>query len=253
MRILITNDDGINAPGLEVLTDHRRRDRRPRRRGLDRRPRLRTIRRRPLHQLHPSDDDRRSWTRAAMPPRAARPIACWRRSTTCLQGARPDLVLSGVNRGNNAAENVLYSGTIGGAMEAALQGVPAIALSQFIGPGNRRPGRPVRGGARPRRRAWCARCWTTGSGTRATTGCSTTSTSRPSPAADVKGMQGRRRRASAATPPSGSSRISRPRGASSCGSRAGRSTRPPLPGTDVGGQPRRLHLGHADARRPDRA
>ena len=50
--------------------------------------------------------------------------------------AKPDLVLSGVNRGNNAAENVLYSGTIGGAMEAALQGVPAIALSQFFGPDN---------------------------------------------------------------------------------------------------------------------
>jgi 5'-nucleotidase len=51
-----------------------------------------------------------------------------------LGGARPDLILSGVNRGNNAAENVLYSGTIGGAMEAALQGLPAIALSQFLGP-----------------------------------------------------------------------------------------------------------------------
>ena len=50
-----------------------------------------------------------------------------------LDGALPDLVLSGVNRGNNSAENVLYSGTIGGAMEAALQGVPAIALSQYIG------------------------------------------------------------------------------------------------------------------------
>ena len=55
-----------------------------------------------------------------------------------LDGAKPDLVLSGVNRGNNAAENVLYSGTIGGAMEAALQGVPAIALSQFFGPDNAR-------------------------------------------------------------------------------------------------------------------
>jgi 5'-nucleotidase len=50
--------------------------------------------------------------------------------------APPDLVLSGVNRGNNAAENVLYSGTVGGAMEAALQGLPAVALSQFYGPGN---------------------------------------------------------------------------------------------------------------------
>ena len=49
---------------------------------------------------------------------------------------KPDLVLSGVNRGNNAGENVLYSGTIGGAMEAALQGIRAVALSQFMGPGN---------------------------------------------------------------------------------------------------------------------
>lgn len=48
----------------------------------------------------------------------------------------PDLVLSGVNRGNNAGENVVYSGTIGAAMEAALQGVRAIALSQFFGPEN---------------------------------------------------------------------------------------------------------------------
>jgi 5'-nucleotidase len=53
-----------------------------------------------------------------------------------LTDAPPDLVLSGVNRGNNAAENVLYSGTIGGALEAALQGLPAIALSQYFGPDN---------------------------------------------------------------------------------------------------------------------
>ncbi len=50
--------------------------------------------------------------------------------------AKPDLVLSGVNRGNNSAENTLYSGTIGGAMEAALQSIPALALSQFYGPDN---------------------------------------------------------------------------------------------------------------------
>ena len=69
-----------------------------------------------------------------MPPKAALPIVCWPGFYDVLQGARPDLVLSGVNRGNNAAENVLYSGTVGGAMEAALQGLPAIALSQFMGP-----------------------------------------------------------------------------------------------------------------------
>jgi 5'-nucleotidase len=47
---------------------------------------------------------------------------------------RPDLILSGVNRGNNSGENAVYSGTLGGAMEGALQGIPAIALSQFMGP-----------------------------------------------------------------------------------------------------------------------
>ena len=46
----------------------------------------------------------------------------------------PDLILSGVNRGNNSAENALYSGTLGGAMEGALQGFDAIALSQYYGP-----------------------------------------------------------------------------------------------------------------------
>jgi 5'-nucleotidase len=54
-----------------------------------------------------------------------------------MMDARPDLVLSGVNRGNNAAENAVYSGTLGAAMEAALQGVRAIALSQFYGPANK--------------------------------------------------------------------------------------------------------------------
>lgn len=49
----------------------------------------------------------------------------------------PDLVLSGINRGNNAADNTLYSGTIGAIIEAALQGVRGIALSQFFGPDNR--------------------------------------------------------------------------------------------------------------------
>lgn len=51
-----------------------------------------------------------------------------------LADKKPDLVLSGVNKGNNAAQNTLYSGTVGACLEAALQGIPSIALSQFIGP-----------------------------------------------------------------------------------------------------------------------
>ena len=42
---------------------------------------------------------------------------------------KPDLVLSGINHGSNAATAALYSGTVGAAMEAALNGIPAIAVS----------------------------------------------------------------------------------------------------------------------------
>jgi 5'-nucleotidase len=43
--------------------------------------------------------------------------------------ARPDLVVSGINRGSNLGENVYYSGTIGAAMEGAINGVASIAIS----------------------------------------------------------------------------------------------------------------------------
>ena len=46
---------------------------------------------------------------------------------------QPDLILSGVNAGNNAAQNVLYSGTVGAAIEGCANGVNSIALSQFYG------------------------------------------------------------------------------------------------------------------------
>jgi len=50
---------------------------------------------------------------------------------------RPDLVLSGVNRGQNVAEDVTYSGTIAAAMEGTLLGIPSIAVSQAYGPQGR--------------------------------------------------------------------------------------------------------------------
>lgn len=49
----------------------------------------------------------------------------------------PDLVLSGINRGGNLGEDVTYSGTVAGAMEGTLLGIPSIALSQMVTPGNR--------------------------------------------------------------------------------------------------------------------
>jgi 5'-nucleotidase len=49
---------------------------------------------------------------------------------------KPDLVLSGVNRGSNLGEDVTYSGTIAAAFEATILGVPAIAFSQSLGEGD---------------------------------------------------------------------------------------------------------------------
>lgn len=133
MRILLTNDDGINAPGLVVLEEIAAAIAGPE--GE-------------VWTVAPAFEQSGvghciSYTHPMMIARmGARRYAAEGSPADCvlagiydvLQGARPDLVLSGVNRGNNAAENALYSGTVGGAMEAALQGIPAIALSQFLGP-----------------------------------------------------------------------------------------------------------------------
>src|SRR5436309_12160042 len=51
----------------------------------------------------------------------------------------PQLVLSGVNRGRNAGEDVIYSGTVAGAVEGTVIGIPSLALSQAIAG---RTGRP---------------------------------------------------------------------------------------------------------------
>lgn len=49
-----------------------------------------------------------------------------------IEGAKPDLVLSGVNRGQNIAEDVTFSGTVAGALQGMALGVPSIALSQAM-------------------------------------------------------------------------------------------------------------------------
>jgi len=48
------------------------------------------------------------------------------------EGKLPDLVISGINIGSNMGEDITYSGTVAGAMESVLQGVPAIAISQVM-------------------------------------------------------------------------------------------------------------------------
>ena len=87
----------------------------------------------------------------------------------------PDLVLSGVNRGQNVAEDVTYSGTIAGAMEGAILGIPSIALSQAYGGAVGRPVIDWEAPPKPTRRRSSARFWPPASPRAA----SSTSTSRP--------------------------------------------------------------------------
>ncbi|WP_102223377.1 5'/3'-nucleotidase SurE [Acidimangrovimonas sediminis] len=147
MRILITNDDGINAPGLAVLHDIATEIAGA---GGE------------VWTVAPAFEQSGvghciSYTKPMMIAELGeRRFAAEGSPADCvlaglhdvLAEAPPDLVLSGVNRGNNSAENTLYSGTIGGAMEAALQGVPSIALSQFLGPGTEGLENPFEAAAR---------------------------------------------------------------------------------------------------------
>lgn len=147
MRILITNDDGISAPGLTVLHDI-------------------------ATSLAGSTGD--VWTIAPAMEQSGvghctsytTPMMLMKMDTRryaiegtpadcvlaavheVLKDTPPDLILSGVNRGNNSANNALYSGTLGAAMEGALQGFPSIALSQYFGPGNRDLADPFEAAAR---------------------------------------------------------------------------------------------------------
>ncbi len=58
------------------------------------------------------------------------PADCVHIALTGLLGYRPDLVISGINNGANMGDDTIYSGTVGAAMEGYLFGIPAIAISQ---------------------------------------------------------------------------------------------------------------------------
>jgi len=126
MRILLTNDDGVNAAGLKVLEAIARRFSddiwvvAPAEEQSGTGHSLTLTRPVRLHRL----GERRFCVTGTPTDSAMMAIA------HIMQDARPDLVLSGVNRGANLAEDVTYSGTVSAAMEAALAGIPAIALSQ---------------------------------------------------------------------------------------------------------------------------
>jgi 5'-nucleotidase len=127
LQILLTNDDGIDAPGIAVL-----------RRALDGLGEVTTI---------APDRNTSAVARGITIRRALRlqrrvfggayeGLACDGMPSDCVRigllGVRcplPDLVVSGVNAGGNMGADATYSGTVGAAFEAALRGYPALAFS----------------------------------------------------------------------------------------------------------------------------
>lgn len=71
------------------------------------------------------------------------PATCVKVAVGALMTQRPDLVISGINRGYNLGMVAYVSGTVGGAREAALMGIPAVAVSLAAEEGNYKPGAEV--------------------------------------------------------------------------------------------------------------
>ena len=125
-RILISNDDGIRSPGIQILEKIARELSddvwvvAPEQEQSGASHSLTT--RRPLRLTEVGT--RRYWVDGT--PTDCVLLAVKR----LLRDKPPDLVLSGINGGSNVGEDLTYSGTVAAAMEATLLGVPAVALSQ---------------------------------------------------------------------------------------------------------------------------
>lgn len=130
MRILIVNDDGINGPGLKVAEDIAAQVAGPDGEVWVVAPE--TERSGASHCISYTSPMRV----VEMGPRrfaiAGYPADCAIAGIDKIMPEKPDLVLSGVNRGHNVAEDAVYSGTVAGAKEGAIHGVRSIAMSQYF-------------------------------------------------------------------------------------------------------------------------
>ncbi len=123
MLILCTNDDGYFATGLKVLADAARKVGEVEVVAPDREQSASShslTMHYPLRSRRVSE--RVQWVDGT-------PTDCVAVAIGALLDRRPDVVLSGVNHGPNMGEDVLYSGTVAGAMEATILGIPAVAFS----------------------------------------------------------------------------------------------------------------------------
>ena len=132
MQVLLTNDDGIEAEGLQAMrralvagAGHRAGGHRARRQPLGLRP----------HDHHApaavgAGGALRGRHAAASPPTARRSTACAWPSSGLIEGFDADIVVAGINHGSNLGDDITYSGTVAAALEALVLGIPGIAVSQ---------------------------------------------------------------------------------------------------------------------------
>lgn len=128
MLILVTNDDGIHSPGLLSLSESLR--------SLGKvvivapdRERSAVGRSLTLHSPLRAEE-----IRPGIFSVDGTPSDCVNLGVHGLLKERPDLVVSGINKGGNLGDDITYSGTVAAAMEATLMGVPAFAVSLEGGP-----------------------------------------------------------------------------------------------------------------------
>ncbi len=124
MRILVSNDDGVDAPGIHILAEHLRAA------GHD------------VWVVAP-DRDRSGASNSLtldlpirtkqLDPRTTRvngtPTDCVHLALTGMLDFEPDIVVSGINNSANLGDDVIYSGTVSAAMEGRFLGLPAVAVS----------------------------------------------------------------------------------------------------------------------------
>src|SRR5690349_2603870 len=123
MRLLLTNDDGILAHGLECL----QKSAEPLGEVVvvapDREQSATSHSLTLHHPIRPVRRGDRKWQVDGTP------TDCVMLAVEALMQERPDYVLSGINHGQNMGEDVLYSGTVAAAMEGLALGIPSIAIS----------------------------------------------------------------------------------------------------------------------------
>ena len=125
--LLLTNDDGIHAPGLRHLWEaiHEHADLAIVAPASEKSGSGVSITwTQPLHiQSIRWEKNTQAWSVSGTP------ADCVKMALSALLDRKPDMVISGINQGSNSGRTVLYSGTIGGVIEAAYKNVPGIAFS----------------------------------------------------------------------------------------------------------------------------